>query len=668
MKQLDRNLTRREFVKGSSALLSATALTPLTSKIQAPYLKSGKFAKKIIVLGMDGVDPGLVNRFVAEGQLPNFKRLIDKGYFGPLGTTLPPQSPVAWSSFITGTNPGGNGIYDFIHRDPTTFTPYLSTSRSFPSTKNLKIGEWNVPLTSGRVESMRRGPAFYTVLEKHGIDSTLYQIPANFPVTTKETKSVSGMGTPDLLGSYGVFTLFSEIPMAGSEHWSGGRLVRIFPFNHAVTTSLVGPANPFKNSQDESKIDVKIYRDPSEEILRIKIQSHDLILKKGEWSDWLPLSFSLIPMFASLAGMVRFYVKDVHPHIKIYCTPINIDPMEPSMPICSPASFSKEISQAVGRFYTQGLPADTKGLSHGALTDEEYFEQAKIVMNESLRSFEYQIERFKEGFFFFYFSSTDQNTHMMWRLMDPSHPLYKPDAPEHVKDGVRYFYRQMDEVIRQTLSHIDSDTLLLILSDHGFAPFKREFHLSTWLVQNGFTVLKDPTRKDPGDFYDNVDWSKTKAYALGINGIYLNIKGREIKGSLDPSEGASVKAAIKALLPNIKDPDNGESVISRLYDAEEAYSGPFVGLAPDLVVGYARGYRISDEAVLGKFPSGDLVCTRQDPWAADHCMDPAVVPGILISNREWTKKDPGIWDMAPTILNAFGLPIPSEMDGRDIFS
>ncbi len=650
----------------SGAVLSPT-LSPLLSRFPAPYLRNNKIAKKVIVLGMDGLDPTLLNRFMEEGQLPTFKQFLSRGSFGKLRTTMPAQSPVAWSSFLTGTNPGGNGIYDFIHRDPKTFTPYLSTSKSHEAGRTLDVGKWKIPLSSGGIDSMRKGPAFYRVLEEHSVDSTLFQIPANFPTTTESTKAVSGMGTPDLLGGYGTFTYFSELPVAGSEKFSSGNVVRIFPLNHSAKTALSGPKNSFREDGEVSKVDLTIQRDPVEQIVRIRIQSHDIVLKKGEWSEWTPLSFSFVPMFATVGGMVRFYVKDVHPYIKIYCSPINIDPMEPTMPICSPSSYSREVSEAVGRFYTQGLPADTKALSHGVLSDEEYFSQAKLVIEESLRNFEYTYDKFKEGFYFFYFSSIDQNSHMLWRLMDPTHPLYKADASAELKDAVRYFYRKMDSALRLALTKVDENSLFLVLSDHGFLPFRREFHLSTWLVENGYTVLREQNRKDEGDFFNYVDWEKSKAYALGINGIYLNLNGRETHGSLDPNQASAVKAEILAKLPQVVDPLNGNQVIHAAYDSLQIYSGPFVPLAPDILVGYAPGYRISDEAVLGKFPK-DIVGDRTDPWAADHCIDANFVPGVLLSNKQWSATQPAIWDMAPTILEAFGLSAPQEMEGRSIFA
>jgi predicted AlkP superfamily phosphohydrolase/phosphomutase len=622
-----------------------------------------------MVLGMDGMDPTLLKRFMAEGAMPTFSEFLARGRYGDLGTTMPPQSPVAWSSFITGTNPGGHGIFDFIHRDPKAFAPYLSTTRSHSSDSRLTMGEWAVPLSGGSVELMRKGRPFWSILEEKGISASLYALPANFPVVEDGgVQAVSGMGTPDLLGTYGTFTYYTETDVAGSKEWSGGRVIRVRPANHIFSTTLEGPTNAFRRSNEPSAVPFVIKRDYKDPIVSIEIADQKLVLRQGEWSEWVPLSFQFIPLFASVGGMVRFYVKQVHPTLKLYVSPINIDPMEPTLPIASPGSYSRELTQAVGRFYTQGFPADQKALAFGVLSDDEYFEQAKIVLNENFRMLDYQLSKFDDGFFFFYFSSIDQNCHMLWRLCDPSHPMYRPDASAELRNSVRYLYKRMDDALKLALSRVDQHTNVFILSDHGFGTFEREVHLSRWLVDEGYTALKDPNSLEPGDMYNRVDWSKTTAYALGINGIYLNRADREPNGIVSPQDADRIKAEIIAKLVKIVDPVRNQPMVCAAYDSATIYSGPFCELAPDVMVGYHRGYRVSDEAVLGKFPV-ELVGDRTNKWSADHCFDPSLVPGVLLSNRtEWRDGAKGIWDLAPTILSSFGIETPPEMEGRSVLA
>lgn len=647
--------------------MAAMAYLP-KGMIGAPYLKNNALAEKVIVLGIDGMDPNLLRRFVAEGHLPGFKKLIDQGYFSRLATTMPPQSPVAWSSFISGANPGKHGIFDFIHRDPAAFLPYLSTSKTTGSGDTLEIGKYNIPIESAKVELMRKGPVFWNVLEDHGVSSSLYKIPAAFPIVEKgdTTKIMSGMGTPDVLGSYGTFNYFSEVDVPGSKGFTGGKVFKLNPVDHVAKATLPGPRNDLVDDVKNSEIDFTINRDPWEKTVRIDLQDQQLVLKQGEWSEWVPLKFELLPMFVSVSGMVRIYVQEVHPYLKIYMTPVNVDPANPAIPICNPDSYSKDLTEAIGRFYTQGFPEDTKALSNGIFTDEEFWEQAKLVLDERLKSFHHQFDSFKDGFFFYYFSSIDQCTHMLWRNMHPGHPLYDPKASEKVKKALLYLYKKMDKVLQTTLAKVDNKTRLMIMSDHGFATFEREFNVSTWLVENGFTAMRNPDKMEQCKLYNMVDWANTKAYAMGLNGIYLNLQDREKQGSLSPYEAAEVKRQIITKLNQVKDPVTGKRVIAQAYDSAEIYDGPFLKLAPDIIIGYAEGYRISDEAALGTFP-GEVVRDRTNKWSADHCMDSAIVPGIILSNTEVKKKDPALWDLAPTILDAFGLEVPKEMDGKPIF-
>lgn len=665
-------MKRREAIKGilaggcAAAFGGVSIIRAVKPHNNRQNVARGIGKRKVLILGMDGIDPQLLRRFIAAGKLPTFAQFISKNHFSELATTTPPHSPVAWASFITGTNPGGHGIFDFIHRDPATFTPYLSTSRSFDAAHSWKIGNYAFPLDSGRVELLRHGQAFWNILAAAHVDVSVFQIPANFPVLAEgDVREISGMGTPDLLGTYGTCTYITDAPFEAKKGLAGVRIQRVQLENHTVKTDLGGPVNSFRSDNKASELPVTLTRDPSNNTLFIEIGDQRLLLMQGEWSDWIPVRFPLLSSVRSISGMVRIFVKEVHPHLKVYLSPINIDPAEPSLPICNPESYSRELSQAVGRFYTQGFPADTKALSHGVLADEEYLHQAKIVIEENLRMLEHQLRNFNDGCFFFYFSSIDQNCHMLWRCMDPGHPLYNPKAPPEVKDGVLYFYERMDDALKMALGAADEHTTVLICSDHGFAPFTREFHLSTWLADEGYMAINDRVRLTEGDFFSQVDWSGTQAYPLGLNGLYLNLAGREKQGVVDPKQAASLKGEIAAKLRRVADPANGKPVVTSAYDSRTIYSGPHLELAPDLVLGYQRGYRISDEAILGGFGS-EAVADRTDKWAADHCIDAGLVPGVLISNRECAGANPAIHDLAPSILALYGIEPPVEMTGKNI--
>jgi len=622
---------------------------------------AGGTDKKMIIIGFDGMDPKIVTRLMAEGKLPNFKKLSESGGFKPLATSVPPQSPVAWSDFITGMNPGGHGIFDFIHRDPESIFPYLSTSRTESAAKTVKIGKWVIPLSPGKVSLLRRGKAFWEYLSENGIPTTIFRVPANFPTTDDKANQISGMGTPDMQGTYGTYSYYTDEDTEKFGKLSGGKVFPVDVYRNRVRGRLPGPINTFRKDAPESRVDFTVFIDPENPVAKVSVQDKELILKEGEWSDWIRINYELLPYMQKAGGIVRFYLKEVKPNFKLYVTPVNIDPSNPALPISTPEDYSVEIAENVGLYYTQGIPEDSKALSELVLEDGEFLDQTNIAFGEEQDMLGYELGRFRSGLLFFYIGRVDQLSHMFWRTMDPKHPAY--DSGSKLKLVIENAYIEMDRVLGRVLDSIDGDTTVIVLSDHGFAPFYRAFNLNTWLRDNGYAKLTDDSE---GEFFQNVDWEKTSAYGVGFNGLYLNLAGRELKGIIGPGDREKLLGEISEKLLSIRDPKNGEQVISRVYKAEEIYSGPYLKDAPDLIVGYNKGYRASWETVLGSFPKGILRDNRQK-WSGDHLMEAALVPGILLSNREIESENPALTDLAPTVLEEFGIPKQEGMIGESIF-
>ena len=351
------------------------------------------YGRKVIVLGFDGLDYDLTRTMMASGRLPGFARLAGSGGFAPLGTTIPPQSPVAWSSFITGLDPGGHGIFDFVHRDPKTMLPYLSTTKTESAARTIGVGKWQFPLSSGRVELLRRGQPFWDVLEARGVPTTIIRMPANFPPSGTATRELSGMGTPDLLGTYGTFAFYTSEPFAfAGQALSGGIVKAVKVRNGVVQTALEGPDNPFLKKPEKVAADFSAFLDRDSRHVKLVVGSEERLLAVGEWSDWVPVSFPLAPT-QSLTGEVRFYLKALDPFFELYASPVNIDPMDPAMPVSHPAEYAEELAQATGRFYTQGMPEDTKAFKTGVLTDAEFLAQARIAGDENRQQYRYVLDR-----------------------------------------------------------------------------------------------------------------------------------------------------------------------------------------------------------------------------------------------------------------------------------
>ena len=618
---------------------------------------------RVIVLGFDGLDYSLTRDLIARGRMPNFHRLSQQGSFAPLGTTIPPQSPVAWSTFITGLDPGAHGIFDFIHRDPQTLEPFLSTSKTEAAGKTLKLGKWQVPLSGGSVELLRRGQPFWEVLEERGIETTIIRMPANFPPSETATRELSGMGTPDILGTYGTFSFYTSEPYAfAGKTLAGGVVYPVDIYEGVVRAAIEGPDNPFLVKPEKLRSEFVAYIDSSQKFAKIVAGGEERLLKVGEWSDWVPVDFDMIPT-QGLRAEVRFYLKQLDPYFALYVSPANIDPLAPALPISTPDDYAAELAQATGRFYSQGMPEDTKGLKTGVLTPAEFLQQAHIAGEENRQQFRYVLDRFRGGLLFYYFGNVDQVAHMMWRPMDPQHPAYKPDQDKQYAHVVEELYVGLDRIVGETLDRLRTDDLLVVMSDHGFTSWRRSFHLNSWLRDNGYIALVNPLLKEDPGFFANVDWARTRAYALGLNGLYLNLKGRERSGIVDPAERDALLTEISNKLLQTIDPQTAAPAITKVYRREQVYtSAGHDDIAPDLVIGYAKGTRGSDESALGGMPP-DIIVNNTDPWNGDHCMDHETVPGILLTSRALKKPAPSLQALAAAILAEYGIdtfPLPRK--------
>lgn len=647
----------------TTASRAALLLLVLLSACGRDGRQGGGPQNKLLVLGIDGMDPEILTRLVAQEKMPHFKRLIATGDFKKLETSVPPQSPVAWSNFITGMDAGGHGIFDFIHRDPATMSLYFSTSKTEGSRRSLRIGEWVLPLSAGKVTLLRQGKSFWEILEEQHIPTSIIRIPANFPPVDTQATQLSGMGTPDLQGSYGTFSFFTDEPPEKYAGVSGGTVFPIRVVEQVVQATVPGPRNDFRKGAPASGADFTVLVDPENPVARIRLQGQEIQLAEGQWSDWVRVKFELISFLQSVSGICRFYLKEVHPHFKLYVTPVNLDPASPALPISTPADYSAELHEHLGMFYTQGIPEDTKALSSEVLDDGEFLQQARFVLEEEQKMLQYELQRFKAGVLFFYFGRVDQLSHTFWRTKDPAHPAHS--GATGFQQVVEESYREMDAVLGQLMQKLDARTMLIVLSDHGFAPFYRAFHLTSWLKMEGYTTLLDFSE---GQLLQNVDWKNTRAYGVGFNGLYLNLSGREQQGIVAP--GAEQERLLQELtqgLLALRDPKDGQPVVSRVYRASEVYTGPHAKEAPDLIVGYNRGYRASWETALGKFPR-EILRDNTDKWSGDHLIESSLVPGVILSNRQIALAQPGLVDLAPTILGLFGISQPVTMRGRNLFA
>jgi len=652
-------MKRRDFIISTGAVL---AVSPFMN-----FAKDKPLAKKILVLGFDGMDPGIVKRLMGQGQLPNMQRLSGQGVFTMMRSTIPPQSPVAWGSFISGADPGVFGIFDFIHRNPDNYTPFFSQSEIQPSSMLVKLGQYQIPLKPGKVVLKREGRAFWDYMEDRGIPATVLKLPTNYPPSASSQRTLSGMGTPDIQGTYGIYSLYtSDENESQSDRTPNNVYYAYIDENNIMEGQIEGPKNYLIKEGENVVVPFKVYVDNRHKTARIDIQGQEILIAEKEYSDWVEIKFSLISNLASITGMVKFYLMEMGEKFRLYISPTHVSPREPAVPICTPSGYSRELVDHVGLFHTIGLPADTKALSQGTFSMENFITQSQSVFAESCRMFDFELQRFSrqnDGLFFFYFSSLDQGQHMFWALNDKQHPYYHPEESRKFAYITDELYRKFDRILGKALKNINPGIPVLVMSDHGFGPFRRGVNVNTWLVKEGYLKLSTSDISEEVSILENANWPASKAYALGLNGLYLNLKGREKEGLVSSVERRKLLEEIKGKLETLADPKNGQKVISCAYISEDNFSKNFLQRAPDIILGFDRGYRISDKSALGSL-SQEVVSDNMNWWSGDHCVDPKKVPATFIANFKIQRQVPDMQDIAPTILKYFGIATPAQMTGK----
>ncbi len=566
--------------------------------------------KKLIFLGLDGLDPELTERWMGEGKLPNLSRLREQGSYQRLRTTCPALSPVAWSTFATGVNPAKHNIFDFLNRDLRSYAPELSSAKVRPSKRVLRIGKFKIPLERPSVEMRRKSEPFWKILDRHGVASTILRVPVTFPPDDFGGRLLSAMSTPDLRGSQGTFSLFKSREGA-----------------------LEGPENlapiPFRVVGN---------------VLEIQGEQYPLTL--GEYTPWIRLKFS------SVAGIVRFLLVDED--FSLYATPVQIDPENPALPISQPAYYATYLAKLLGSFATLGLAEDTWALNDGAIDEDAFLKQAEFIQREREGMFFSALDHLRAGVLACVFDTSDRVQHMFYRYLNSS---------DRHAGVIEEMYRDMDRLVGEAMAYVDPETAFFVLSDHGFCSFRRGVNLNSWLLRNGYLALKGDA-EESGEYFEGIDWSRTRAYTFGLGGLYLNLRGREAQGIVDLREAGALKTELIAKLNGLKDDE--AVAIQQVYEASAIYHGPYIDAAPDMIVGYARGYRTSWEAAVGKV-TARVFEDNVKAWSGDHCVDPALVPGVLFSNLKVDADDPGIEDMAPTALALFGIEAPVWMEGKSLY-
>jgi predicted AlkP superfamily phosphohydrolase/phosphomutase len=616
--------------------------------------------KRVVILGLDGMDHGLSEKMLDDGKLPNLAALRDEGCFRPLGSTVPPISPVAWSTFQTGVNPGKHNIFDFLIPDLRSYRAKLSSVDIRPPRRSIRIGRYQIPLGKARVRLLRKSKPFWTVLGKYGIFSCILRVPITFPPEKMRGVLLSAMCVPDLRGTQGMFSYYTTRARDEGEK-IGGEVHHVTRDGDTIRALLVGPQNPLLKDPEELRLPFSVtIKDQGRAVLKIGGLKHEL--RTGVYTDWIPVLFRIAPGM-KVSGLCKFLLLCTAPDFGLYVTPVNIDPEHPAMPVGYPSVYSVYLAKKQGPFATLGLAEDTWALNENIISDDQFIQQCLDMDRERAQMFFDAIDKVPRGLITCVFDGTDRLQHTFWRDIDDAHPARPNQDVLDTRNVIEDLYRRMDDLVGKTMARCrDNHTLLFVISDHGFGPFRRGVDLNRWLEENGYLTLHEGRRHE--EHLAGVDWSGTRAFAIGLAGIYINVKDKYDQGIVEPTREADyLREEISQRLTALFDPENGASAVKRVYIASKFYKGPYREDGPDLIIGYERGYRVSWETAIGRTTT--LVFhSNKKAWSGDHCVDPSLVPGILFCNRVVENANPRLIDIGPTVLSMFGVAVPDYMDGK----
>jgi predicted AlkP superfamily phosphohydrolase/phosphomutase len=516
---------------------------------------------------------------------------------------------------------------------------------------------------------------------------------------------MAGLPLPDIRGTLGTFyywaTDLSSFEEGNAEF--GGYLKRLLFDGGVAQTFLRGPESPVLRQEEtglkEGLKDGKLSGEQRQRLdelqqggkdlnvpitvrwtegagqATVEVQGQKLTLKAGEWSPWVPLTFK-VNFLASLHGMTQFYVVEAGRELQLYASPVNIDPRRPSLPLSKPDGFSADLAKQVGLYRTLGWAESAdKALQEGRLDEGAFIYDSERAFEDREKLIFKSLERDDWDLFVAVIETTDRISHMLWRLTDPKHPLYDEALAAKYGDSIERIYRRADELVGRLQAKLPSGTVLMVMSDHGFHSFRRSVNLNTWLVQHGYMVFEGQQGEKQaladlvgrGRFWEGVDWSRTRAYAVGLGQIYFNLRGRESQGIV--SAGAEYKALqdeIAGKLVELTDPDTGEKVMRAAYRRDDVYKGDYIQFAPDLQTGFNDGYRVGWQDTMGGV-SRAVVENNNRKWSGDHCATAAEISGgVFFSNRKFETRSPHIMDLAPTILKLLEVPLPADLDGKPL--
>ena len=623
---------------------------------------------RVVILGFDGVEPTIVDALMEAGEVPALSKLKEQGTYKRLRSSNPPQSPTAWSSFITCKNPGHHGIYDFLRRDPARYGPQVG----FGLVKRPELAADGALATPGDFENNRHGDAFWKVANRQGAQCKILSVPFAYRADDLDHScQLWGLDVRDLRDSTSTFFLMSDSFTAEQldSRLAGGLRLNLAFEGDAATVMLPGPPDLTQKPTQYIEVPLKIKADRKAHKVSIDLPNGETItLAENTWSEWIEWEFEVTDKF-TVHGISRIHVLEAGEQVRMYMTCLQYHPKHPYVRFSTPEGYSGELADRYGLYKTIGWIYDTHALRQDALTEDLFLDDVRKTMawRETLTLDE--IDRGKFNLLLSAWTGTDRVAHLFWRFRDPKHPAYTEDGAVKYGRAVEETYIKMDRIVGKAMDKLAPDDLLIVMSDHGFHSYRMGFNINTWLIRNGYLAVEgqdDPaTAFNDQPFLRGYDWSKSVAYSLGLGSVYLNIKGREGEGIVDPADAAALRVEIREKLVTVTDPDTGDNVFRAVYTREEAYEGGDDNDAPDIELGYNEGYQSTKSAAKGAAPN-DVFEPNTDKWSGEHAAsDVDFTPGIFFCNRP-VDGDPSLIDLGVTALEYLELAVPEDFEGKGL--
>lgn len=661
-------MDRRDFIKATGAAAALAAAGGFGSALAGCGGKPGRrpAKRRVVVITAGGLDGEFLNRLMAEGKVPTLAAFAAQGTFAPLRTTTPAEAEVAWATFASGQLPDRHGVFGRFGRDPSTYRTTIANLRFDAA---ARLGDRDI--WRARYQSNMLSPAFWHLAAAQGINACALWAPADFPPADAEgCLTLAGRDVPGAWLDAGPrYYYFSTGAALTEKETPSGGIWRRIKWKGSEASAVIEP--PAGIAAQAVPVH---FRAETGGNLYITVAGQTQRVARLSYSEYFSIPLGR-GFFGRQGGLVRFFVITVRPDILMYMTPPEIDPRAGAVTLSSPRGFAARLARE-NLYGTRGSAIDIAALHDQVIGPGPLAAAALDRMDERRLIAVRHYRQTNPHLFLIAADGPGELGRVFWKNFDAAHPAFNPDYFFSYADAWEASYRALDNLVRELTTH-SPGVAVLVVSPYGCRPFRRAVDLNRWLWENGYLRLRagsgafgvDSPLPEVvirrGHYRPAIDWPGTTAHAQGYGQIYLNVKGRDRNGRVAPRAATECKDELRARLLGMR--DGGKPVVAAVNEGGSACAGPRGFCAPDLLVSFAEGYRVSDESVTGGMAAAVIADNKKVVSGDAASMAAGAVPGLVLANVRLGKKNAGAEDIAPTVLKILGLEPPATMQGHSIY-